>query len=132
MRKTLFTLIFILFPVVLFAQPVINPTTAEFVASVDHNVVENGASVVASYELRVFAADGVTLVRALNLNKPTPTAANLIIVTITTLMAALPIGDYVARVAAKGPGGETLSALSNPFQVAVRPPTAPTNLRITK
>lgn len=132
MKKLLLIAILVLFPAIASAQVVVNPTKAQFTASVDHNVVENGVALVTSYELRIFQPDGNTFVRALNLNKPTPDATNTIIVTISTVTTSLPIGDYVARVAARGPGGETVSELSNPFSVTARPPAAPTKVLITK
>lgn len=132
MRKLVVALVLLLVPTTVFAQVVVNPTKAQFTASVDHNVTENETALVTNYELRIFQADGNTFVRALNLNKPTPDAANTIIVTITTVTTSLPLGDYVARVAVRGPGGETVSELSNPFQVSARPPIAPTKLLITK
>jgi hypothetical protein len=132
MKKFVFVL-FLLFPVAAEAQTlVINPTRAEFNASVDHNATENETALVTNYELRVFAAGGTVPVRVLNLAKPTPDANNLITADIVTLVRSLPVGDYFATVAAKGPGGESISSPSNPFQVTVRAPVAPTNLRVTK
>ncbi len=111
---------------------VINPTKAEFNASADHNLTENEIALVSSYELRVFVTCATVPLRVLNLAKPTPDANNLIIVDIVSLVRSLPVGDYFATVAVKGPGGESISTPSNPFQVTVRAPVAPTNLRVTK
>lgn len=133
MKRALFLLILLLMiPTSAYAQVVINPTKAIFVASADHNVVENEVPVVTNYELRIYVAGGTVPLRTLNLNKPTPDTNNEITVTISTLVASLPVGDYFGKVAAKGPGGEAVSEPSNPFTVAVRPPTAPTTLRFTK
>jgi hypothetical protein len=132
MKKILLAITFLLIPASVLAQPVINPTTAAFTASVDHNVVENGVSLVSNYELRIFTTGGTVPVRVQNLNKPTPDATNTITASITSVVTALPLGEYYATVAAKGPGGESVSAPSNPFSVAARVPAAPTNLRITK
>lgn len=133
MKKYLFALaVVLLVPAFAYGQPVINPTRAQFTASVDHNAVENEVAVVSNYELRIFPLNGTTPIRTLNLNKPTPDATNTIVVTITSTVSTLPVGDYIARVATRGPGGEAVSDLSNPFTVAVRPPTAATNLVITK
>lgn len=134
MRKVLLIFAILLFSSGTFvqAQTVINPTTAVFNASADHNVVENGINLVSNYELRVYRINETIVVKTLNLNKPTPDATNTIISDITSFVLSLVVGDYYATVVAKGPGGESVSAPSNPFQVSVRIPAAPTNLRITK
>lgn len=124
--------IFLLISTSAYAQLVVNPTKAIFVASSDHNAVENEVPLVTNYELRIFVTGGTTPIRTLNLSKPAPDANNEITVSITSFVASLPVGDYFGKVAAMGPGGEAVSEASNPFTVAVRPPTAPTTLRFTK
>ena len=125
-------LFILLVPSTLYAQLVVNPTKAVFTPSTDHATVENEVPLVTNYELRVFIPNGTVPLRTLNLNKPAPDANNEITVTITSLIASLPVGEYFATVAAKGPGGEAVSTPSNPFTVVARAPTAPTTLRITK
>lgn len=132
MKRLLAAVLFLLIPSTLYAQVVINPTRAEFVASADHNVVEHEQPLVTSYELRIYQVNGTTPIRIDNLGKPAPDAANKIVVPITTIIAQLAIGDYFGRVAAKGPGGETVSEVSNPFTVTIRAPSAPTSLIFTK
>jgi hypothetical protein len=111
---------------------VINPTTATFTASPDHSAVQNTVPLVSNYELRIFQSGGTTPVRTVNLNKPTPDASNVITVSVVSTMALLAPGDYFGQVAAIGPGGEGVSANSNPFQVKPRAPGAPTNLLFSK
>jgi hypothetical protein len=132
MKRVFFVLFLLLVPSTVFAQLVINPTKAQFTPSADHNTVENGVALVSNYELRIFQSGSTVVFKTVNLDKPAPDATNTITVSITSTIASLPLGDYFATVAAKGPGGEAVSDPSNPFQVAARPPTAPTNLRITK
>lgn len=130
--KKLALLVFLLIPTIAESQTVINPTRAQFNPSADHNTVENGVTIVTGYELQIFPASGTTPIRTVNLDKPVPDAGNVIVIDIQQLVVSLPVGTYTAKVLAKGPGGETASESSNSFQVAVRPPTAPTNLVITK
>lgn len=133
MKRLLFaTLMLVAFPMIANAQLVVNPLTATFTASPDHNVVENTVPLVSSYELRIFQSGGTTPVKVTNLNKPTPDASNVISVSVVTVMATLAPGDYFAQVAAKGPGGEGVSTNSNPFQIQARAPGAPTNLLFIK
>lgn len=129
MKRLVISGLFLLLPIAVSAQtPVINPNFAQFTASVDHNTVENTVPLVTSYELRIFQSGGTTPVKLIDLGKPTPDGTNTIVATITTSMKELPPGDYFGRVAAKGPGGENVSASSNPFQIQVRAPAAPINL----
>lgn len=133
MKRLLFaTLMLAALPMVANAQVVINPTTATFTASPDHNITENAVPLVTNYELRIFQTNGTTPVRVVNLNKPTPDTSNVITVSVISTVLALPVGEYFGQVAAKGPGGEGVSTNSNPFQVQARAPGAPTNLIFTK
>lgn len=124
-----------LFLLLLLAQTpttVINPTTVEFTASVDHNTADvQGIPFLTRYELRIFLADGNTFVQPVNLNKPLP-VDNVVRVVITDTILALPSGDYSSRVAAIGPGGENISELSNGFVVDKGMPLSPSALTIIK
>lgn len=119
-----------------FAQAtVINPVTVEFLASVDHATLGlDGAPLVASYEMRIFVQNplGSTPIFSTSLGKPTPGAGNLISITNAVWFSGLtPNVKYVAKVAAIGPTGEGVSALSNPFGNQ-GPPMAPTNVSVKK
>lgn len=110
-------------------QTVTNPSTAEFVASTDHNAVENGVSLVTSYRLDVLDASNVVK-SSRDIGKPTPAATtNLITYTqLASMLTSVPQGTYTARIYAVGPGGDNGSAPSNPFSVAVRKAAAPSSL----
>lgn len=122
----------LLLPTAASAQVVVNPNFAQFTPSADHDVVENTVPLLTNYELRVFVVNTTASpVAIMNVGKPAP-VSGVIKVTITTTLATIPPGDYYAVVAAKGPGGENVSLASNPFQLAVRKPVAPTNLTVIK
>lgn len=124
------------------AQFVLQPREVQFdVVKAEHDLVypENGALMVDRYELRIFLP-GVTgtgrasAVTYSDLGKPayaelTPADPNLgrIVVNRESVFVALPIGGYVARIAAINTAGEGVSDLSNPFG-AIRPPTAPVSM----
>ena len=98
----------------------LNPTTVEFTASPDHAATGlDGQPVVTNYVLRVYVSTDValsTVVATLDIGKPAPNTQNTISVTNAVWFAALtPRTKYVATVAAKGPSGEGVSAVSNPF-----------------
>jgi hypothetical protein len=113
--------------------PVVNPGTAEFTASADHNVVDvSGVPILTKYELRIFLADGDTFVKPVNLNKPVPGTNNLISLGIKDTILALPSGSYTSRVASIGPGGETVSEKSNVFYVDKGLPVTPSSVIIKK
>jgi hypothetical protein len=106
-------------------QNPVNPTTIEFTPSVDHAVAENGQSVVGSYLVELYTPTGTQAVASRDIGKPTP-ANNLITYTqLKTMYATLPVGNYVAKVAAVGPGGTTFGSASSPFSVTLRAPAAP-------
>ncbi len=124
----------VLLPTPLFAQAL--PWKVTFTASPDHAAVVNQVTLVDHYELRVFAPGASTALPAIQLGKPTPDASNLITVNVDAQLNALPASPtcnlqtptaaqcYTAKVAAVGPGGESVSALSDPFGLIVPAPRA--------
>ena len=134
-------LAFCLSATVAFAQ--VLPYRAEFTPSDNHNAIEQGVPVIASYGLVVYAPGGTMPVGPeINLGKPTPNASNVISVDVNATMIALPASTncnptvainptppysatcYVARVIARGPGGFAESLPSLPFTLVPRAPTA--------
>jgi len=100
------------------AQTVMDATTVEFSASGDHDsVATDGTPVVTSYSLDIFPAGGATPSHSVSLGKPTPGTTGLINVRFDTLLATpLVVGTtYELRVTSIGPGGSTISAVSNRF-----------------
>lgn len=106
--------------------PVFNPTTVKFTPSADHatNVVVGTITTpaVARYELRIYATGATQPITTSDLGKPTPQTtgcdvgeASCITVNRASVFVAIPTGAYTARVAAIGPGGEGVSADSDPF-----------------
>jgi hypothetical protein len=70
------------------------------------------------YEARAFAEGGSTVLATKYLGVPSAApATNLITVNIATMLNALSAGSYDVKVAAVGPGGTTVSAISNVFDV---------------
>lgn len=113
--------------------PVVNPTIAEFTASVDHNTTDvTGIPFLTNYELRIFLADGDTFVKPVNLNKPIPDANKVIRLEIKDTILALPSGSYTTRVASIGPGGSNVSEKSNIFYVDKGLPLSPSSVVIIK
>ena len=97
------------------AQTVMNPTSARFTASADHNTTgTNGLPVVDHYELEFFMTGASAPFQTVSLGKPTPDGTSTITVNFTSLLgtplAAGPV--YTADVAAVGPGGRGTSAKS--------------------
>ena len=93
-------------------------TTVEFSASGDHDsVATDGTPVVTSYRLDIFPAGGATPSHSVSLGKPTPGTTGLISMRFDTLLATpLVVGTtYELRVTSIGPGGSTISAVSNTF-----------------
>lgn len=105
-------------------QTIQNPTTIEFTASPDHAALDKGAPVVSRYDVEIYTqANQTTAVSTINVGKPTPGTGNLISFNqLRTTLGPLPVGTYVAKVAAVGPGGTGRSTSSNPFQEATRQP----------
>jgi hypothetical protein len=112
---------------------VINPTRVIFVASADHNrtltVGGQTVPVLTNYELRIFLEGATGPVTTVNLGKPTPDASGEIQAQPSELIG-LPLGAYVARVAAIGPGGASESDPTAPF-ARVSAPAAPTAVRVS-
>lgn len=109
MKNALVLIVLSVVPALASAQgTVLNPRTAQFTVSADHQTVLR-------YELRIFRTAGdVTPVRIDNLGKPTPDAAG----TATATFPPLPDDPgvvYVARVVAIGADGEAASDPSNTF-----------------
>jgi hypothetical protein len=97
----------------------LNPTSAEFSPSSDHNnTTPDGTPIVSSYRLDLFLQGAAAPFQSYSLGKPTPdSATGLINVNLTSIFAGWPVPGtiYVADVAAVGPGGAAPSALSNTF-----------------
>ena len=93
-----------------------NPTTASFTASADHNTTgSNGLPIVDHYELEFLHVRALSApFQTVSLGKPTPDGAGTISVNFSSLLgtplAAGPV--YTADVAAVGPGGRGTSAMS--------------------
>lgn len=119
------------------ASAQVPPWKVTFTASPDHAAIVQQVVIVDHYELRVFAPGASTPLPSIGLGKPTPDATNTISVTINAQLVALPASPacslqtptaaqcYTAKVAAVGPGGESVSALSDPFGLLVPAPGAP-------
>src|SRR5437867_5384582 len=99
------------------AQAAVNPTTAQFTASSDHNATSNGTPLVQSYQLEFFIVGASAPFQTNTLGKPTPDSGGTITVDLTSMLVGWPVPgtNYVADVAAVGPGGTARSALSNTF-----------------
>src|SRR5436190_12761252 len=89
------------------AEQTVNPTTAEFNASPDHNVVSNGTAVVTRYDLEFYVPGAASPFQVNSLGKPNPNANNLIQVVLTSVLTAFPAPGivYESKVTAVGPGG---------------------------
>ena len=97
------------------AQTVVNPRTAEFNPSPDHN----NPSLVARYELEFYFQGASQPFQTANLGKPAPQADGKIRVDLLTVLGAFPPAGavYEARVAAVGSESQFgRSTVSNPFQ----------------
>lgn len=123
-RLWLIILAFIFFaPMSVEAQTVINPRTVEFDVSPDHDRLILSMPIVTGYRIDFYLIGATAPVQAGDLGKPTPDAAGHVVITRPELFA-LPIGGYVARVVAVGPGGEGASVPSDPFG-EIGPPGVP-------
>ncbi len=92
-----------------------NPTTATFTASADHNNNDaSGNPLVTRYDLEFYLSGASAPFQTVSLGKPTPDGTGKITVNFTSLLgtplAAGPV--YTADVAAVGPGGRGTSAMS--------------------
>lgn len=127
--RSVFVLCALLVAATVSAQTVVNPTTAQFIASVDHALVVNGTAVVSGYQLDTMSGTATgALAFSFSLGKPTPGPANLISVVVPQL-STLATGSYVATISALGPGGSGKSAPTSPFS-RIGPATAPTAVTV--
>jgi hypothetical protein len=95
-------------------QTVLNPRTAEFVASDGHDAMFGDVPLVTRYELRHYIVGTTTPVAVFDLGKPTPDVNRLIVVTFPPL-AVSDSTLYFARVYTIGPSGESPSNDSNQY-----------------
>lgn len=113
-----------LWPALVSAQPVMNPTKIDFTVAADHAAksADGVTNVVDRYVFRITEVGAAAPMSEVDLGKPTPDAAGLIIATPTVLLG-LPVGkSFTAEVVAVGPGGQRASAVSNPFGRPTPPP----------
>src|SRR4051812_43548695 len=96
------------------APTVIDPTTAEFMPSPDHNTLVGGGPLLDHYELEIYQTGQTTAVRTVLLGKPAPESDGKIrVMFVAQLTPPLPSGAiYTADVVAVGPGGRASSAIS--------------------
>ena len=128
MRRVLFLVCALLVPVIAPAQTLVSPTSSvAFTPSSDHAALnEDGSAVVTAYELRVMRFDNQTaLFFTYALGKPIPVSGEIIVGPISAFATLTRAVQYVARVAAVGPGGEGISELSAPFVYPYAPPAVP-------
>lgn len=110
---------------------VINPRVVEFDVSADHSRVVLGQPAVTRYELRVFAEGASAPITTADLGKPTPASGTRVSLDQAAVFAAVPLGAYVARVAAIGPGGEGVSDATSPFG-RLSAPSAPSTVAVAR
>src|SRR5262245_41419402 len=109
------------------AQPVVDPTIAEFQPSADHNATTpDGTQWVTSYVLQFFPVGTSTPSHSIEMGKPAPESDGLIRFEFASKLASplVPGTIYEARVSAVGPGGSAASDVSNSFTSS--PVCAPT------
>ena len=97
------------------AQAIVNPTTAVFDPSSDHNATSGGSPVVDHYELEFYLPGASQAFQTVGLGKPTPdVSTGKISVNFASLLVPIPAAGvvYNARVASVGPGGRSSSAVS--------------------
>src|SRR5262245_47745139 len=69
----------------------VNPTTAEFVASPDHNAtLPNGTAALTRYDLEFYNAGAASPFQTASLGKPTPGAGGLITVLLSSVLSSMP------------------------------------------
>lgn len=109
------------------AQPIQNPSTLEFQASPDHNVVDLSVPNVSSYELEFYLAGATAPVQRPSIGKPTPDASGKITVNLNTVARPILLaGTYTVKAVAIGAGGGvSKSPDSSPFILAPRTPAPP-------
>jgi hypothetical protein len=90
----------------------VNPTTAEFNPSADHNT-----TAVTRYDLEFYLPGAASPFQINSLGKPTPDTDGVIRVVLSSVLTAFPAPGivYEAKAAAVGPGGVGRSAASNTF-----------------
>jgi len=113
------------------AQTTIQPTKAEFTASLDHAAVVTGTTtpIVTNYTIEVRAGASVVLA-PVSIGKPTPDGTNTISVLLSSIAGFLSLPKntvYTAIVSAVGPSGSAPSTPSGPFVFAPTP-AAPSGL----
>lgn len=107
----------------------LNPTKVTFTPSADHDAVIGTAPAVTSYQFDAVAMNGVGAIAiSRSLGKPTPVAGSIVVV-VPELLTVTKNTVYTGTVTAIGPGGNTPSAVSNPFAVP-GPPRAPTGVLV--
>lgn len=118
-------ILFVFISTIAQAQTAINPTTAIFSPSTDHNTNVPGVGpLVTNYQLDVMIGNSTgALAFSFNLQKPTPVSGN-ITVNIPGFATMASNTTMVATVSAVGPGGTTKSNVSNPF-IKLTAPAAP-------
>jgi hypothetical protein len=102
----------------------VDPTTAEFAASADHNaILSNGTAALTRYDLEFYNVGAASPFQVASLGKPSPDPSGIIRVQLTSILTALPSPGivYEARVAAVGPGGVGRSTPSNTFTFSSPP-----------
>src|SRR5437879_9492410 len=90
------------------AQTTIDPTKAQFTASVDHNAtLPDGTPVVQSYQLELYLQGASSPFQTANLGKPVPDGTNTITVDLTSVFVGWPLPGtvYESDISAVGPGG---------------------------
>ena len=95
-----------------------NPTTLEFVASPDHDLLDtSGDPIVTRYELRFYPASGGDLVAAVDLGRPTP-VDGLVTIVDAAMFSGLAAGSYRADVVTVSSDGNTDSVYSDVFTIS--------------
>jgi hypothetical protein len=134
MKQILIACVLIVCPSLAWGQT--EPLKAVFLPSADHDTISQNVALVSHYELMVYAPGSTTNPTIFNVGKPDPTAGDIVVLVddlffkldaSTTCKPEAPTADacYTAKVAAVGPGGRGESALSPPFTLVPRAPTAP-------
>lgn len=104
-----------------FAQSIVDPRTAEFAPSADHNALAaNGTPLVTRYDLGFYLIGAAQPFQVSSIGKPTPAADGLIHFSLSSLTSMPSPGVvYESRVSAVGPGGSAPSGPSNSFMFSV-------------
>ena len=115
------TALLLLFNAPALAQTVVDPQTAEFDPSVDHDTIAPGGEpLVARYDLAVYLLGGSQPELVVGLGKPSPDADGKVRVDVAGVLSSqlAPGVSYEAGVAAVGPGGSSWSEASNTFSLS--------------